>query len=40
MAQYGLHVVERVPLKVEITPQNRAYLMTKQQKLGHYLSID
>ena len=40
MAQYGLQVVERVPLKVEITPQNRAYLMTKQQKLGHYLSID
>ena len=40
LEQYGLRVSERVPLKIELTPQNRVYLATKQKKLGHYLSID
>ena len=40
LEQYGLQVIERVPLKIDSTPQNRAYLSTKQKKLGHYLSID
>jgi GTP cyclohydrolase II len=33
----GLHVVERVPLKVGQTSQNRAYLATKAAKSGHLL---
>ena len=33
----GLHVTERVPLRVGETPENRAYLATKASKSGHLL---
>jgi len=36
---YGMRVVERIPLIVSLTPENRAYLMTKQEKLGHILQV-
>jgi 3,4-dihydroxy 2-butanone 4-phosphate synthase / GTP cyclohydrolase II len=32
---YGLTVVERVPLEIPASEQNRFYLQTKQDKLGH-----
>ncbi len=35
---YGLSIVERVPLETRPTAQNRAYLQTKREKLGHLLS--
>jgi 3,4-dihydroxy 2-butanone 4-phosphate synthase/GTP cyclohydrolase II len=35
---YGLAVVERVPLEVPPNPENRKYLSTKRDKLGHLLS--
>lgn len=38
LAQYGINV-ERVPLLVDSTSENKAYLKTKQEKLGHYLGI-
>jgi 3,4-dihydroxy 2-butanone 4-phosphate synthase / GTP cyclohydrolase II len=34
---YGLEVVERVPIVVEPNEHNRAYLQTKQEKMGHLL---
>lgn len=34
---YGLEVVERVPLKTELTAENKKYLNTKKEKLGHIL---
>ncbi len=34
---YGLEVVERVPIVVEPNDYNRAYLRTKQEKMGHLL---
>jgi len=37
---YGMRVVERVPLIVPPTPENCHYLHTKQEKLGHMLTID
>jgi len=37
MQSQGLDVVERVPLKVGETAQNRAYLATKAAKSGHLL---
>lgn len=37
MESCGLHVVERVPLKVGLTPQNEGYLRTKAVKSGHLL---
>ncbi len=39
LTQYGLNVVERVPLLTPSTQENRAYLKTKQNKLGHHLDI-
>ena len=35
---YGLHYVERVPIEVPPTPENRRYLSIKRDKLGHLLS--
>jgi 3,4-dihydroxy 2-butanone 4-phosphate synthase/GTP cyclohydrolase II len=32
---YGLEIVERVPLVASQTPENRAYLEAKRDKLGH-----
>lgn len=34
---YGLEMVDRVPLLIEATPYNAAYLATKAEKLGHLL---
>jgi 3,4-dihydroxy 2-butanone 4-phosphate synthase/GTP cyclohydrolase II len=35
---YGLQFVERVPIEVPATDDNRKYLSTKRDKLGHLLS--
>ena len=37
MESCGLHVVERVPLHVGVTPENAGYLATKAAKSGHLL---
>lgn len=37
--QYGIKVSERVPVIVQSTKENKVYLKTKQEKLGHLLSI-
>ena len=34
---YGLEISDRVPLLIEATPYNTAYLTTKAEKLGHML---
>lgn len=34
---YGLSILERVPLEVAARDENRAYLQTKREKLGHLL---
>jgi 3,4-dihydroxy 2-butanone 4-phosphate synthase/GTP cyclohydrolase II len=36
---YGLEVVERVPIEMSPTRRNRAYLVTKRDKLGHLLTL-
>jgi 3,4-dihydroxy 2-butanone 4-phosphate synthase/GTP cyclohydrolase II len=35
---YGLRDVERVPIEIPATEENRKYLSTKRDKLGHLLS--
>jgi len=40
ISQYGISVRERVSLATEPTHENRAYLRTKQEKLGHFLAIE
>ncbi len=34
---YGLHIVERVPIQIAPNQNNRRYLRTKKEKLGHLL---
>ena len=36
---YGLEVVERVPIEIPATRRNRAYLITKRDKMGHQLTL-
>jgi 3,4-dihydroxy 2-butanone 4-phosphate synthase/GTP cyclohydrolase II len=35
IAGYGLRIVERIPLAIEPTPENAAYLQTKRDRMGH-----
>lgn len=40
LADFGLRVTERVPLCPTPTAENIAYLLTKQQRLGHSLDLN
>jgi 3,4-dihydroxy 2-butanone 4-phosphate synthase/GTP cyclohydrolase II len=37
LAQFGLRLAERVPLRVAATDESRGYLETKRRKMGHLL---
>ena len=37
---YGLSIIERVPIIIPPNDENRKYLATKQEKLGHLLNSD
>jgi 3,4-dihydroxy 2-butanone 4-phosphate synthase/GTP cyclohydrolase II len=37
---YGLEVTDRVPIEIEPRPENKEYLLTKCQKLGHLMKMD
>jgi 3,4-dihydroxy 2-butanone 4-phosphate synthase/GTP cyclohydrolase II len=39
LESYGLCIVERVPIEAEPNDDNRKYLHTKRDKLGHLLSL-
>ncbi len=40
LSGYGLDIIERVPLTCVILPENRNYLKTKKEKMGHKLDIE
>jgi 3,4-dihydroxy 2-butanone 4-phosphate synthase/GTP cyclohydrolase II len=37
---YGLSVVERVAIEIPSTPENKKYLRTKKERLGHLIEMD
>ena len=39
LAGYGLEIVERVPIEIPPSHDNRKYLKTKKEKLGHILDM-
>ncbi len=38
LSDYGMEIVERVPIQVEATEHDLFYLQTKHKKMGHFLS--
>lgn len=40
LESYGLTVLERLELPVKVNRENHSYLMTKKQKLGHFLEVE
>jgi len=40
LSGYNLEIVERVPLQMPTSMENKDYLMTKKNKLGHLLKFD
>lgn len=38
LADYGMYIVQRVPLQMEETAYDHAYLKTKQIRMGHFLN--
>jgi 3,4-dihydroxy 2-butanone 4-phosphate synthase/GTP cyclohydrolase II len=40
LEDFGIEIVERVPLEVRPQPENVRYLQTKREKLGHLLTLE
>ncbi|KAI0567170.1 3,4-dihydroxy-2-butanone-4-phosphate synthase [Gracilaria domingensis] len=36
---YGLSIVERLPVQISPNPENLKYLITKKEKMGHWLNL-
>ena len=38
LSNYGLEIVDRVPIEIEACPENESYLRTKKEKMDHLLT--
>ncbi|MFT8317024.1 MAG: bifunctional 3,4-dihydroxy-2-butanone-4-phosphate synthase/GTP cyclohydrolase II [Sporolactobacillus sp.] len=39
LKQYGISQIQRVPLEIPANEMNRRYLITKEEKMGHFLHV-
>lgn len=40
LSDYGIEIVERVPIQMEMQAEDSAYLMTKKEKMGHLFTYE
>ena len=40
LSDFGLEIVQRVPIQMQATRYDRQYLRTKQEKMGHILNYN
>ncbi len=40
LAAYGLEIIENVPIEIKSNENNKSYLITKRNKMGHILNLD
>ena len=40
LSDFGLEIVQRVPIQMEADPADLFYLRTKQQRMGHLLHYE
>jgi 3,4-dihydroxy 2-butanone 4-phosphate synthase/GTP cyclohydrolase II len=39
LSGYDLQIVERIGVPPRVTPENRAYLTTKRDRMGHHITL-